>query len=52
MQTLINQRLVLSEALVEASSAIVRFINGDVHKYPLVPIEMSYAGRTHSQVGG
>ena len=48
MQTMIHQRLVRSEALVEASSVAVRCIHGDVHTYPLVPIEIRYGGKTHS----
>ncbi|KAK0142845.1 SCAN domain-containing protein 3 [Merluccius polli] len=47
MQTMIQQRLVRSEALVEASSVSVRCIHGDVHTYPLVPIEIHYGGKTH-----
>ncbi|KAK0142130.1 hypothetical protein N1851_020196 [Merluccius polli] len=44
MQTMIHQRLVRSEALVEASSVLVRCIHGDVHEYPLVPIEIRWGG--------
>ena len=47
MQTMIHQRLVRSEALIEASSVSVRCIHGDVHTYPLVPIEIRYGGKTH-----
>ena len=47
MQTMIHQRLVRSEALIEASSVSVRCIHGDVHTYPLVPIEIHYGGKTH-----
>ncbi|KAK0145666.1 hypothetical protein N1851_015447 [Merluccius polli] len=47
MQTMIQQRLVRSEALVEASSVSVWCIHGDVHTYPLVPIEIRYGGKTH-----
>ncbi|KAK0133311.1 hypothetical protein N1851_031171 [Merluccius polli] len=47
MQTMIHQRLVRSEALLEASSVAVRCIHGDVHTYPLVPIEIRYGGKTH-----
>ena len=49
MQTMIHQRLVRSEALVEASSVPVRCIHGDV-LYPLcilVPIEIRYGGKKH-----
>ncbi|KAK0146087.1 hypothetical protein N1851_014658 [Merluccius polli] len=48
MQTMIHQRLVRSEALVEASSVLVRCIHGDVHEYPLVPIEIRWGGGKHS----
>ena len=48
MQTMIHQRLVRSEALVEASSVLVKCIHGDVHEYPLVPIEISCGGKKHS----
>ena len=34
MQTMIHQRLVWSEALVEASSVLVKCIHGDVDEYP------------------
>ena len=44
MQTMIHQRLVRSEALVEASSISVRCIHRDV---PLVPIEICYGGKKH-----
>ena len=47
MQTMIHQRLVRSEALVEASSISVRCIHRDVHEYPLVPIEICYGGKKH-----
>ena len=47
MQTMIHQRLVRSEALIEALSVSVRCIHGDVHTYPLVPIEIRYGGKTH-----
>ena len=46
MQTMIHQRLVRSEALVEASSVVVRCIHGDVHEYPLVPIEIRCGGKS------
>ena len=36
MQTMIHQRLVRSEAFVEALCVSVRCIHGDVHEYPLV----------------
>jgi hypothetical protein len=48
MQTMIHQRLVRSEALVEASSVSVRCIHGDVHEYPLVPIEIRHGRRKYS----
>ena len=48
MQTMIHQRLVRSEALVEVSSVSVRCIHGDVHEYPLVPIEIRCGGKKHS----
>ena len=44
MQTMIHQRLVRSEALVEASSVPVGCIHGDVHEYPL---ENRYGGKKH-----
>ena len=44
MQTMSKQRLVRSEALGEALSVSVRCIHGDVHEYPLVPIENSLWG--------
>ena len=47
MQTMIHQRLVRCEALIEASSVSVRCIHRDVHTYPLVPIEIHYGGKTH-----
>ena len=46
MQTMIHQHLVWSEALVEVSSVSVRCIHGDVHEYPLVPIEIRCGGRS------
>ena len=49
MQTMIHQRLVRSEALVEALSVLVRCIHRDVHEYPLVPpIEIRCGGKKHS----
>ena len=42
--TMMHQRLVRSEALVEASSVLVKCIHGDVHEYPFVPIEIRYGG--------
>ena len=48
MQTMIHQRLVRSEALVEASSVSVRCIHRDVHEYPLVPIKIRCGGKKHS----
>ena len=52
MQTMIHQRLVRSEALVEASSVPVRCIHRDVHEYPLVPIEIRYGGKKHRVKAG
>ena len=47
MQTMVHQRLVRPGALVEASRVSVRCIHGDVHEYPMVPIEIRYMAKTH-----
>jgi hypothetical protein len=44
MQTMIHQRLVRSEALVEVSSVVVRCIDGDVHEYLFGPYRNSLWG--------
>ena len=42
MQTLIQQSLVRPEALVGTSWVSIRCVHGDVHKYPIVPVEIHY----------
>ena len=41
MQTMVHQHL------AEAFRVSVRCVHGDVHEYPLVPIEICYMGKTH-----
>ncbi|XP_064175891.1 uncharacterized protein LOC135246326 [Anguilla rostrata] len=47
MQSLIQQNLVRTEALVKAPWVSIRCVHGDVHKYPVVPVEICYKGKTH-----
>jgi len=48
MQTVIHQSLVRPGALVEVSSWVnIRCVHGDIHKYPLVPVEIKFKGKTH-----
>ena len=48
MQTLIRQSLVRPEALVGTPWVSIWCVHGDVHKYPIVPIEIHYQGKKHS----
>ena len=48
MQTLIQQSLVRPKALVANPWVSIRCVHGDIHKYPLVPIEIHYRGKKHS----
>jgi len=53
MQTVIHQSLVRPGALVEVSSWVnIRCVHGDIHKYPLVPVEIKFKGKTHSLILG
>ena len=45
MQTLIQQSLVRPEALVGTPWVSIRCVHGDVHKYPIVPVEIHYQGK-------
>jgi len=48
MQTVIHQSLVRPGALVAVSSWVnIRYVHGDIHKYPLVPVEIKFKGKTH-----
>ena len=47
MQTLIQQSLVRPEALVGTPWVSIRCVHGDVHKYPIVPVEIYYQGKKH-----
>ena len=46
-QSIIHQDLVRPGALVEASWVDVRCIHGDIHRYPVVPVEIRYRGKNH-----
>ena len=47
MQTLIQQSLVRPEALVGTPWVSISCVHGDVHKYPIVPVEIYYQGKIH-----
>jgi len=48
MQTVIHQSLLRPGALVKVSSWVnIRCVHGDIHKYPLVPVEIKFKGKTH-----
>ena len=44
----IQQSLVQPEALVGTPWVSIRCVHGDVHKYPIVPIEIHYQGKKHN----
>ncbi|XP_051815566.1 uncharacterized protein LOC110961245 isoform X1 [Acanthochromis polyacanthus] len=46
-QSQIHQNLVRPGALVEASWVRIRCVHGDVHKYPIVPVEIIFKGKKH-----
>ena len=48
MQTLIQQSLVRPEALVGTPWVSIRCVHGDVHKYPIVPVEIHYQGKKYN----
>ena len=45
MQTMIHESLVRPGALLEAQYVKVKCVHGDIHKYPLVPIEIRCRGK-------
>ena len=47
MLTLIQQSLVRPEALVGTPWVSIRYVHGDVRKYPIVPVEIYYQGKKH-----
>ena len=48
MQSVIHQSLVRPEALINVSSWVeIVCVHGDVHKYPVVPVEIRYKGKKH-----
>ena len=48
MQTLIQHSLVRPKALMGTPWVSIRCVHGDVHKYPIVPVEIHYQGKKHS----
>ncbi|XP_077936125.1 uncharacterized protein LOC144383152 [Gasterosteus aculeatus] len=46
-QSMIHQNLVRPGALVEADRVRIRCVHGDVHEYPVVSVEIRYAGKKH-----
>uniref|UniRef100_A0AAQ4RXT8 CCHC-type domain-containing protein n=1 Tax=Gasterosteus aculeatus aculeatus TaxID=481459 RepID=A0AAQ4RXT8_GASAC len=46
-QSMIHQRLVRPGALVEASRVSIKCVHGDIHDYPVVPIEIRFGGKKH-----
>uniref|UniRef100_A0AAQ4REK5 Gypsy retrotransposon integrase-like protein 1 n=1 Tax=Gasterosteus aculeatus aculeatus TaxID=481459 RepID=A0AAQ4REK5_GASAC len=46
-QSMIHQRLVRHGALVEASRVSIKCVHGDIHDYPVVPIEIRFGGKKH-----
>ena len=47
-QSLIHQNLVRPGALLEASWVEIRCVHGDIHRYPIVLVQIKYKGKTHS----
>uniref|UniRef100_A0AAQ4Q9F2 Gypsy retrotransposon integrase-like protein 1 n=1 Tax=Gasterosteus aculeatus aculeatus TaxID=481459 RepID=A0AAQ4Q9F2_GASAC len=46
-QSMIHQRLVRPGALVEASRVSIKCVHGDIHDYPVVPIEIRFGSKKH-----
>ena len=46
LQSIIYLSLVRPGALVEASSVDIRCVHGDIHSYPVVPVEISHGGKS------
>ncbi|XP_061767902.1 uncharacterized protein LOC133559923 [Nerophis ophidion] len=46
-QTMIHQNLVRPGALRHATRLKIRCVHGDVHEYPIVPVEIWYDGQKH-----
>lgn len=46
-QTLVLQTLVRHGALLEAEWVEVRCVHEDIHKYPIVLLQIKYKGKTH-----
>ena len=46
MHSMIHQNLVLPGALVEACWVKIKCVHGDIHKYPLVTVEIRHKGKS------
>ncbi|KAM9766884.1 uncharacterized protein ACNS7B_017333 [Menidia menidia] len=47
-QSMVHQSLVRPGALLEAGCVDIMCVHGDVHRYPVVPVEIRYRGKKHS----
>ena len=47
-QTVIHQDLVRPGALVEAARVRIKSVHGDIHEYPVVPVEIWFKGKKYS----
>ncbi|KAM4562630.1 uncharacterized protein PAE49_011040 [Odontesthes bonariensis] len=48
MQSMIHQNLIRPGALIEASWVDIKCVHGDIHRYPVVSVEILYKGKKHS----
>ena len=48
MQSIVHQNLIRPGALLEAGWVDIRCVHGDIHRYPVVPVEIRYKGKKHS----
>ncbi|XP_059210478.1 uncharacterized protein LOC131989303 [Centropristis striata] len=47
-QSIVHQNLIRPGALREAGWVDIRCVHGDIHRYPVVPVEIRFKGKKHS----
>ena len=48
MQSIVHQNLIKPRALIEAGCVDIRCVHGDIHRYPVVPVEIRFKAKKHS----
>ena len=48
MQSIVHQNLIWPGGLIEAGGVDIGCVHGDIHTYPVVPVDIRFKGKKHS----